>query len=128
MKRTAVLISGMPREVDQVWKSFKDHVLNYLPNADVFIYSGGYYPVDERFFEQIKPKLYMVEPAVSSSCDGAKNAFHRILRRRTRQFIRPASVRYTESLGLDDVLRKRASGFSTTSCSVRGRIFCGFRR
>lgn len=60
--KTAVCISGLPREINEIWRTFIDNFLNNLPSPDVFIYSGEQFKVDPEYFVQIKPKKYVVEP------------------------------------------------------------------
>jgi hypothetical protein len=60
--RTAVLMSGLPREIEMTWRSLQRFVVNRLPGVDFFIYSGEHYPVDERVYQALKVKMYMVEP------------------------------------------------------------------
>lgn len=59
-QRTAVLLSGLPREVDETWRSWAN-LLGALPNPDIFIYSSQYYTVGPEFYTSILPKKYKVE-------------------------------------------------------------------
>lgn len=59
--KTAVLLTGQPREIKEVWKSMKENLLDQLPNPEVFIYTSEEYDVPE-FFDSIKLVKYVVEP------------------------------------------------------------------
>jgi hypothetical protein len=60
--RTAVLLCGLPREVDETWRTLQHCLLPNFPNPDVFIYTGQHYPVGGEFFSAIQPARYVVEP------------------------------------------------------------------
>lgn len=58
--RTAILLSGQPREVAEVWPTFVENLYNRMPNPDVFIYTSAPYDAPE-FFNVVKPRAYVVE-------------------------------------------------------------------
>jgi hypothetical protein len=58
--RTAVCLSGQPREVSEVWQTFRDHLYKNMPNPDVFIYTSQDYACPD-FFNEIKPAAYVIE-------------------------------------------------------------------
>jgi hypothetical protein len=60
--RTAVCVSGLPREVAQVWPSWKENLVDLWPDPDVFIYTGEEFPVGREFFDAVKAVDYLVEP------------------------------------------------------------------
>lgn len=60
--KTAICLSGLPREVNVVWESFRDNLVNQFPNSDLFIYTGSPYLIDREFFETFNIKAYVVEP------------------------------------------------------------------
>ena len=61
--RTAICISGQPREVEETWRSWSN-VLDHLPNPDVFIYTSEQFSVSKDFFTVLQPKAYVVESQV----------------------------------------------------------------
>ena len=62
--RTAICLSGLPKEVDETWRTLRDNILPQFPNPDVFIYSGEFYPVGGEFYATFQPKRYKVEPQI----------------------------------------------------------------
>ena len=60
--RTAVCLSGQPREVAETWQSFIHYLLANLPNPDVFIHTSQEYKVPGEYWEIVQPKAYVIEP------------------------------------------------------------------
>ena len=58
--RVAVCMSGLPRDIDEIWKPFRDNFLSNMPNADLFIYSGQ----QADAFAHLSPKKLLVEPQI----------------------------------------------------------------
>lgn len=59
--RTAICLSGQPREVAETWPTFAQYLYSALPNPDVFIHTSEAYNVPE-FLDTIKPKAYVIAP------------------------------------------------------------------
>jgi len=59
--RTAVCLSGQPREVNDAWPTLAGYLLKNLPHPDVFIHTSEPYPVTEAFFRLVRPKRYVIE-------------------------------------------------------------------
>jgi hypothetical protein len=57
--RTAVLFSGQPRAVAECVESMKLHLIDKLPNPDIYIYTSQSFP--EHVIETLKPCQYIVE-------------------------------------------------------------------
>jgi len=60
--KTAVCLSGQPREVAECWPSLAQHLLPHLPEPDLFVHTSEPYPQD--FLEVLAPKAYRVEEQV----------------------------------------------------------------
>lgn len=58
--KTAVCLSGLPREVEEVWRTFIDYFYCNLPSPDVFIHTGHDYCVDD-FLKLLNLKSYVIE-------------------------------------------------------------------
>jgi len=63
--RTAICMSGLPRQIKETWKSYVEFLHNSFPNPDLFIYTGEEFDTPD-FFDTIKPKGYVVEPQYST--------------------------------------------------------------
>jgi len=59
--RTAVCLSGQPREVAEIWPTFVNNLLAHLPNPDVFIHTSQPYPVPQEYWDFVRPKAYVIE-------------------------------------------------------------------
>jgi len=59
--RTAVCISGQPKDFAETWMSIVDNLLVKLPGPDVFIHSSAAYPDDTDWRRLMRPKKYVIE-------------------------------------------------------------------